>query len=299
MTATLSVRAALSDATRVGQNISVRGWLRSRRDSKAGLSFLAINDGSCLASIQAVVPAALPNYASEVLQLSSGCAVVVSGELAASQGKGQALEIQAHSVAVLGWVDDPETYPIAKKRHSFEYLRTVAHLRPRTNALGAIARVRSSLSFAVHRFFHERGFFYVHTPIITASDCEGAGAMFRVSTLDPDKPPENWDQFYDYCQKLTIPEKGQWGFAFEASPSGTAFHWIDLLWQAGGDVVAQDKSGQWRCVFNSPAGVTAVKIRRDRCETPVCTVKFLMKECSAGTNPRSSNTAGRSSRANW
>lgn len=184
MTTTLTVNAALMGQNLIGRRICVRGWLRSRRDSKAGISFLAINDGSCLASIQAVVPAALANYQSEVLQLSAGCAVAVSGELVRSQGQGQAFEIQADAVEVIGWVDDPESYPIAKKRHTFEYLRTVAHLRPRTNTFGAITRVRTVLANAIHNYFFEHGFQWINTPLITASDCEGAGELFRVSTLD-------------------------------------------------------------------------------------------------------------------
>ncbi len=180
----LTVRAALAGTAQINETISVRGWLRSRRDSKAGISFLAINDGSCLASIQAVVPATLSNYAGEVAQLSSGCAVIVTGLLVASQGKGQALEIQALAVEVVGWVDDPESYPIAKKRHSFEYLRTVAHLRPRTNTFGAITRVRTVLANAIHNYFFSQGFQWVNTPIITTGDCEGAGELFRVSNLD-------------------------------------------------------------------------------------------------------------------
>ena len=200
MSTVLSVRAALAGSERLGQRIEVRGWLRSRRDSKAGISFLAINDGSCQASIQAVAPDSLPNYASEVLQLSSGCAVVVAGELVASQGKGQALEIQADSVRVLGWVDDPETYPIAKKRHSFEYLRTVAHLRPRTNTFGAITRVRTVLANAIHNYFFDAGFQWINTPLVTASDCEGAGELFRVSTLDLANLPRAADGTIDFSQ---------------------------------------------------------------------------------------------------
>jgi asparaginyl-tRNA synthetase len=184
MSHVVSVRDALADRGRIGETLCVRGWLRSRRDSKAGISFLAINDGSCLASIQAVVPATLANYESDVKALTSGCAVAVTGELVASQGKGQALEIQATAVALIGAVDDPEGYPIAKKRHSFEFLRTVAHLRPRTNTFGAVTRVRSVLARAIHNYFGERGFHWINTPVITAADCEGAGEMFRVSALD-------------------------------------------------------------------------------------------------------------------
>jgi asparaginyl-tRNA synthetase len=194
------VQAVLTDANLLGRRVGVRGWLRSRRDSKAGISFLAINDGSCLASIQAVVPATLANYQSDVLQLSAGCAVVVSGELVRSQGQGQAFEIQADAVEVIGWVDDPESYPIAKKRHTFEYLRTVAHLRPRTNTFGAITRVRTVLANAIHNYFFEHGFQWINTPLITASDCEGAGELFRVSTLDLANLPRDDNGAIDFSR---------------------------------------------------------------------------------------------------
>ena len=180
----IPVSAALGGDIAIGSQVTVRGWLRSKRDSKAGVSFLAVHDGSVFDPIQAVVPADMANYESEVLPLSTGCAVVVSGELVESQGKGQSVEIQASRVEVVGRVDDPETYPIAKKRHSFEYLRTQAHLRVRTNTFGAITRVRTSLANAIHNYFYERGFHWINTPIITGSDCEGAGELFRVSTLD-------------------------------------------------------------------------------------------------------------------
>ena len=164
--------------------VTVRGWVRTRRDSKAGVSFIHVHDGSCFDPIQVVAAAALANYESDIKRITSGCSVIATGVLTPSQGQGQALEVQADSVTVVGWVDDPDTYPIQPKRTSFEYLREVAHLRPRTNTLGAIARVRHCISMAVHRYFHEHGFFWIHTPIITASDAEGAGEMFRVSTLD-------------------------------------------------------------------------------------------------------------------
>jgi asparaginyl-tRNA synthetase len=180
----LDIAAILKGKVPVGSRVTVRGWVRTRRDSKAGLSFVHLHDGSCFDPIQVVAPAQLPNYESEILKLTSGCAVAASGTLTRSQGQGQAVEVQADAVDVVGWVDDPEAYPIQPKKTSFEYLRDVAHLRPRTNTLGAIARVRHCLSMAIHRYFHERGFFWVHTPIITASDAEGAGEMFRVSTLD-------------------------------------------------------------------------------------------------------------------
>jgi asparaginyl-tRNA synthetase len=180
----VSVQQALSGSIPVNSEVTVRGWVRTRRDSKAGVSFVNVSDGSCFDPIQIVAPAALPNYAGDVQRLTAGCAVIATGVLVPSQGKGQALEIQASRIEVVGWVEDPETYPIQPKAHTMEYLREVAHLRPRTNTFGAVARVRDCLAQAVHRYFHERGFFWVNTPIITASDCEGAGQMFRVSTLD-------------------------------------------------------------------------------------------------------------------
>src|SRR6267142_923681 len=180
----IDVASVLKGKVLTGSRVTVRGWVRTRRDSKAGVSFIHLHDGSCFDPVQVVAAATLPNYESEIKKLTSSCSVVATGTVTASQGQGQAVEIQAESVQVVGWVDDPDTYPIQPKKTSFEYLREVAHLRPRTNTLGAVARVRHSLSMAVHRYFHEHGFFWVHTPIITASDAEGAGEMFRVSTLD-------------------------------------------------------------------------------------------------------------------
>ncbi len=187
-------------ATPPGTRVTVQGWIRTRRDSKAGLSFLAVHDGSCFDAIQVVAPQELPNYQADVLRITTGCAVRVTGEIVASQGKGQAVEIRAEAIEVVGWVDDPETYPMQPKRHTMEYLREVAHLRPRTNVIGAATRVRHTLAMAVHRFFHERGFFWIHTPIITASDAEGAGQMFRVSTLDSSNPPRTADGKIDWNQ---------------------------------------------------------------------------------------------------
>ena len=181
---TVDVASVLKGKVPAGSQVTVRGWVRTRRDSKAGLSFIHLHDGSGFDPLQVVAPASLANYESDVKKLTSGCSVIATGVLTASQGQGQAVELQADGIEVVGWVDDPESYPIQPKRASFEYLREVAHLRPRTNTLGAIARVRHSLSMAVHRYFHEHGFFWVHTPIVTASDAEGAGEMFRVSTLD-------------------------------------------------------------------------------------------------------------------
>ncbi len=185
----LSVKAALA-GTGAGTKVEIRGWVRTRRDSKAGLSFVNVSDGSCQNPVQIVAPAALPNYQSEILKLTAGASVIAQGTLVQSQGKGQSFEVQADAVQVLGLVDDPETYPVQPKQHTMEFLREVAHLRPRTNTFGAVTRVRHHAAQAIHRFFHEEGFFWVNTPIITASDAEGAGQMFRVSTLDALNPPK-------------------------------------------------------------------------------------------------------------
>lgn len=173
----------------VGEDVTVRGWVRTRRDSKAGISFLTVYDGSCFNPVQAIINNNLPNYQDEVLHLTTGCSVEVTGKIVESPGQGQNFEIHATHVVVVGMVDDPETYPMAAKRHSIEYLREVAHLRPRTNLIGAVARVRHTLAQALHRFFDEQGFFWVSTPLITAADTEGAGEMFRVSTLDMNNLP--------------------------------------------------------------------------------------------------------------
>ncbi|MBM3998602.1 MAG: asparagine--tRNA ligase [Planctomycetes bacterium] len=172
----------------IGRNARIEGWVRTRRDSKGGFSFLELNDGSCLGNLQVVADGSLPNYETDVLRLSSGCGVSVEGALLASSGHGQTTELKAASIRVLGMAD-PEQYPLQKKRHSFEKLREWAHLRPRTNTFGAVMRVRNCVANSIHRFFQDEGFLYVQTPIITASDCEGAGAMFRVTTLPLDNPP--------------------------------------------------------------------------------------------------------------
>jgi asparaginyl-tRNA synthetase len=180
-----------------GGTISVRGWLRTARHSK-GVSFLDLSDGSCMSGIQVVVPHDLENFAEELQTLGTGSAVEVRGELVTSPGKGQNLEIHASKVDVVGPAE--EGYPLQKKRHSFEFLRTIAHLRPRTNTIGAVLRVRNCAARAVHHFFQERGFIYLQTPIITDSDCEGAGDLFRVSTLDPGKPPRDDDGGVDFSK---------------------------------------------------------------------------------------------------
>ena len=205
---TISVAAARDPQT-VGQRVKLQGWVRTRRDSKAGFSFVEINDGSCMANIQAICDADLPNYESEIKKLSAGCSVTIAGEVKESGGKGQATEVHAESVTVHGWAD-PQEYPLQKKRHSFEKLREWAHLRPRTNTFGAVSRVRNCICNSIHQFFQEREFLYVHTPIITASDCEGAGEMFKVTTLDLEQPPrENGrvdyaQDFFDRPSYLTV-----------------------------------------------------------------------------------------------
>src|SRR5210317_992391 len=181
---TVSIKKALGGDIPTGSKVTVQGWVRTRRDSKAGFSFISVNDGSCIDNIQVVAPADLSNYSEDVQKLTSGCSVICDGVLVESQGRGQAFEIQASNVEVVGWVEDPDTYPIQPKQHSFEFLRDVAHLRPRTNTFSAITRVRHVAAQAIHRYFHENGYFWINTPIITASDAEGAGDMFRVSTLD-------------------------------------------------------------------------------------------------------------------
>ncbi|WP_404305869.1 asparagine--tRNA ligase [Neorhodopirellula lusitana] len=175
-----------AEAATLPKSIEIRGWVRTRRDSKGGFSFIEVNDGTCLGNLQVVAPAELSNYADEIQKLTAGCSVVVTGELKESPAKGQATELHADAVRVIGWCDG-ETYPLQKKRHSFEKLREWAHLRPRTNTLGAVMRVRNRISQSIHRFYDDEGFYYLHTPIITASDCEGAGEMFRVTTVDLDK----------------------------------------------------------------------------------------------------------------
>ncbi len=195
-----SVSQLLSGAVSTDSEIMVRGWVRTRRDSKAGVSFIQLHDGSCFAPIQIVVPQSLKNYSTDVLKLTAGCALSVKGTLVKSPGQEQAYEVQATEVNVIGWVEDPETYPIQPKRHTMEFLRTVAHLRPRTNTFSALTRVRHCVAMAIHQFFDQQGFYWVNTPIITASDCEGAGELFRVSTLDILNPPRNEKGHIDFKQ---------------------------------------------------------------------------------------------------
>jgi asparaginyl-tRNA synthetase len=241
--------------------VTLKGWVRTRRDSRAGISFVHVSDGSSFHPVQVVAPNTLPNYADEVLKLTAGCAVEATGMIVPSPAKGQPFEMQASAVRVIGWVDDPDTYPIQPKPHTLEYLREVAHLRPRTNVIGAATRVRHSLAKAIHRFFDENGFFWVNTPIITASDAEGAGALFRVSTLDlanlPRTPEGKIDFAHDffgreafltvsgqlnieaYCLALT--KVYTFGPTFRAENSNTSRHLAEF-WMIEPEIAFADLS---------------------------------------------------------
>ena len=173
-----NVRSILAGEAPKDAAVTVKGWVRTRRDSKAGISFVHLSDGSAFHPVQVVAPNTLPNYAEEVLKITTGCAIEATGTIVPSPAKGQPFEMQASAIRVIGWVDDPDTYPIQPKPHTMEFLREVAHLRPRTNVIGAATRVRHTLAQAIHRFFDENGFFWVNTPIITSSDAEGAGRCF-------------------------------------------------------------------------------------------------------------------------
>lgn len=236
---------------KVGDAISVYGWVRSRRDSKAGISFLAISDGSCQGTIQAVIPQTLTNYESEILKLTKDCSVIVHGKLVASQGAGQSLELAADQVEVTGWIDDPETYPVSPKRHTVEHLREFAHLRPRTNLISAIARVRHAAAHAIHDYFDKQGFFWVNTPLITASDCEGAGEMFRVSTLDKGLVDFKKDffgkeayltvsgQLNAECYALALSKVYTFGPTFRAENSNTSRHLAEF-WMVEPEIAFAD-----------------------------------------------------------
>jgi asparaginyl-tRNA synthetase len=196
----LSCAQILAGRAPQGSPITVRGWVRTRRDSKAGISFVNVSDGSGFHPVQVVAPNTLPNYTDEVLHLTAGCAVEATGQVVPSPAKGQPFELQAQAIKVIGWVDDPDSYPIQPKPHSLEFLRDVAHLRPRTNVIGAVTRVRHTIAQSIHRFFDQQGFFWVNTPIITTSDAEGAGELFRVSTLDLMNLPRTPEGKLDFTQ---------------------------------------------------------------------------------------------------
>src|SRR5947208_14349843 len=189
-----SIKNALQSSAPISA-ILVQGWVRTRRDSK-DFSFIELNDGSCLRNLQVIAGNTLPNYAM-VQRLNTGASVAVRGALVESQGKGQNWELVTEEITIVGGSD--ESYPLQKKGHTAEFLREIAHLRPRSNLFGSVFRVRSRLAFAVHKFFQERGFIYVHTPIITGSDCEGAGELFRVSTMDIDNTPRKGSEI-DYAK---------------------------------------------------------------------------------------------------
>jgi asparaginyl-tRNA synthetase len=197
---TLNIRAILTGKAPTDRPLTVNGWVRTRRDSKAGISFVQLSDGSSFHPLQVVAPNTLANYQDEILKLTAGCAIAATGTIVPSPAKGQPFEMQASQIRVIGWVDDPDTYPIQPKPHTLEFLRDVAHLRPRTNVIAAATRVRHTLAQAVHRFFDENGFYWIHTPIITSSDAEGAGAMFRVSTLDLANLPRDGKDAIDFGQ---------------------------------------------------------------------------------------------------
>ena len=186
------------DPSLIGQEVTIKGWIRTIRNQKT-FAFIEVNDGSTLSNFQVIITPELPDYEKLLLQLSTGCSIAATGTIVESPGKGQELEMKGTSITLIGKCD-PETYPMQKKKHTFEFLRTIAHLRPRTNTFGAITRVRNALAFATHLFFQKRGFLYIHTPIITGSDCEGAGKMFQVTTLDPANPPKNPQGKIDFSQ---------------------------------------------------------------------------------------------------
>ncbi|BAS56152.1 AsnC protein [Leptolyngbya boryana NIES-2135] len=191
----------IAELLRAGQpdeTVTIQGWVRTKREQK-GFSFIEVNDGSSMAGLQVVINQDVSDYEASLKRISTGASVEVSGVLVPSPGKGQRIELKADSVKVYGEAD-PETYPLQKKRHSFEFLREIGHLRSRTNTLGAVFRVRNACATAIHQFFQERGFLWVHTPVITASDCEGAGEMFAVTSLNLKQPPLNDQKEIDYSQ---------------------------------------------------------------------------------------------------
>jgi asparaginyl-tRNA synthetase len=257
--AEVSVSKLLAGGVPVGSDVTLKGWVRTRRDSKQGFSFINLHDGSCFDAIQVVADRSIPGYEDAILHLTAGCAIVASGELVESKGRGQSVEVQASSIEVLGWVDDPDTYPVSAKRHTFEHLREVAHLRPRTNTIGAIARLRHSLAQAIHRYMSNNGFVWIHTPIITASDCEGAGELFRVSTLDfaniPRDDQNNPDFSADFfgreafltvsgqlnveCYCLALSKVYTFGPTFRAENSNTSRHLAEF-WMVEPEIAFAD-----------------------------------------------------------
>lgn len=272
-----------------GEPISVSGWVRSRRDSKAGVSFIDLVDGSTLTGLQVVAPSELVEYEDVVKHLTTGCSIAVEGQLLASPGRGQAVEVRASAVRLLG-AADPEAYPIQKQATSLEHLRTIPHLRSRTRTMQAVMRVRSELAHAIHSFFHERGFVLIHTPIITASDCEGAGAQFRVTTLDPTAGKANFaDDFFGREAHLTV--SGQlegetqacalrdiytFGPTFRAENSNTARH-LSEFWMVEPEMAFCDLDGD--CAVAEDFVRTVISQAIDRCAPEL---ELLEKQHSRG-----------------
>jgi asparaginyl-tRNA synthetase len=261
MASSLTVRDVLAGRAPQDASVTVKGWVRTRRDSKAGFSFVNVSDGSSFHPVQVVAANTLANYSQEILKLTAGCAIEAVGNIVPSPAKGQPFEMQASAIRVLGWVDDPDTYPIQPKPHSLEFLREVAHLRPRTNVIAAATRVRHTVARAIHRFFHERDFFWVNTPIITGSDAEGAGELFRVSTLDlanlprtPEGKPDFAQDFFGretfltvsgqlnveaYC--LALSRVYTFGPTFRAENSNTSRHLAEF-WMVEPEIAFADLS---------------------------------------------------------
>ncbi|MBS1990479.1 MAG: asparagine--tRNA ligase [Cyanobacteria bacterium SZAS LIN-3] len=249
----------------IGKTVRLCGWVRTRRDSKGGFSFIEVNDGSTFKSVQVLAENKLSNYDSEILKLGIGSSVEVIGTIVESPGKEQTTEIKAESLKVFGYAD-PATYPLQKKGTSMEFLRTIAHLRPRTNTFGAVARVRNEICRSIHDFFQSRGFVYVHTPIITGSDCEGAGQMFKVTTLDFDKLPRKEDgsvnfeeDFFGKATNLTVSGQLQgemyataltnvytFGPTFRAENSNTSRH-LSEFWMIEPEMSFCDLEGNMQC----------------------------------------------------
>jgi asparaginyl-tRNA synthetase len=279
--------ANLLERRPIGERVLVNGWVRTRRDSKGGFSFLELNDGSCLANLQAICEAALPNYKDEILKLTPGSSVRVEGTVAESLGKGQSIELRAESVHVYGLADP--SYPLQKKHHTFEFLRTIAHLRPRTNSLGAVFRMRSMLAQCVHEYFRAKGFYYIHAPIVTGSDAEGAGQMFQVTTLDVANPPRlagpeprAVDYSRDFFEKKThLTVSGQlqaeifamalgnvytFGPTFRAENSNTARHLAEF-WMIEPEMAFTDLQGNAEVAEDFLKSV--VKMTLERCEADI------------------------------
>ncbi len=267
-----SVKEILNNEKLLDTKVRANGWIKSVRSSKGGFSFIQINDGSCLTNLQIVADKSLANYASDISSLTTGCSIEVAGQLVSSQGKYQSVEVLAKMIKVVGWVEDPESYPISKKNHSLEYLRSMAHLRIRTNTFGAVSRIRHTISQAAHSYFSDNGFYWINTPIITTSDCEGAGELFRVSALDQLNQPENKEFFgteafltvsgqlnlESYCQSLT--KVYTFGPTFRAENSNTSRHLAEF-WMIEPEVAFADLADNARLAedFLKHLGNTALE----------------------------------------